>query len=124
MYNLELRQNEIDVLKYRRSGMTFRQCSEKLGHKHQQQTQELYYTTVSKLRVWNDLNLHNKELLRAAKKLGKDQKWLLSLYAMMRHNGIAYRWKKMDDEEILDIPGFGITYVEFFRVARDLNEVL
>ncbi len=121
MFKLELRQNELDVLNYRRAGLTFRECAEKMGHNHFQQTQALFYTTVRKLRIWNDLNLHNRELLRAAKKLGKSQRWILNLYTFMRNNGIAYHWKGMTDDELMAIPNFGTGYLEFLHVARTLN---
>lgn len=121
MYKLELRQNELDILKYRRDGLTFRKCAEKLNQKNFQQAQELYYATLKKLRIWNDLNLHNKEILRAAKKTGKSQRWVLTLYTIMRHNNIAYRWKHMSEEELSKIPGIGAGYLEFLHVAKSLN---
>lgn len=118
MYKLILKPHEIEVLRLRYDGFTYQECANRLGYKHYTQAQELYKNTLKKIRTWKDLEQHNIEILRAAKKLGKSQKYVLQLYRHMERARILYRWKRMSKEKLLECEGIGTYRVEFLMEAQ------
>ena len=118
MFGIELRDNEITILKLRNDGYSYRECAKKLGFKHYQQAVHLYKTTLKKMREWSDLTSHYPEFVITAHNFGKTQRWLLVFYKFMKKNNLLYQWKRMSDEELKAIPGFGRDYLWFIRALR------
>lgn len=118
MISIELRPNEIDILKYRDQGLSWKECARRMGYKHYQQGMRLYSATIKKVRKWNHICKTHPEFLITAKRFGKTQRWMFRFYDFMEQNNLLDRWNTMSNEELKAIPGFGRDYLWFVNVLR------
>lgn len=116
---IDLTPFEQKVLILRRKGYTFGQIANELGVKNTSQVQERYSRTLRKMRVLKDLQKYDKALIKSAENAGFSFSQLSRLYSILRDNRILAHYKRMSDEELLDIYGIGAKYLEVLKNARE-----
>lgn len=111
-------ERELDIIRSRYNGETFREIGERHGLNYTR-IQQIYGNALRKLRVEKDLRNKNPELLRACKRLNWDFRQLHRLYSILKRNNALCRWKRMSEEELLNLEQLGPKYVEFLIYARE-----
>lgn len=109
---------ELDVFVKRRAGMTFAKIGEEMGLCYQR-VQQIYLAGLESLRIEQDIRRQNKFFFKSANDFNWTPKQLKRLYRLLKENKILYVWQDLSDEELLDIYGFGVTYLDFLKHTKE-----